>query len=396
MRPLAGLRVLDIATYIAAPYCATLFAEFGAEVIKVEMPGGEPMRRFGSRVECGETLVWLSEARNKRCVTLNLKSEQGQAIFRRLAAKADVITENFRTGTLERWGLGYERLAEENPGLIMLRVTGYGQTGPYAKRPGFGRIANAFGGIAYLAGDPDRPPATPGSATLADYMSGLYGAFGVMLALRAREQSGRGQVVDMALYESIFRILDELAPAYDQFGYIRERMGAGTVNVVPHSHYPTADGRWVAIACTNDKIFARLARAMGRADLAGDGPYGTITEREAARSDVDHLVTAWTSAHTSEEVIRRCDEAEVPCGPVAAIDELFDNPQYAARENIARIQDSRVGELAVPNVVPRLTETPGGVDHLGAGVGAHNDQVYREWLGLDEADLNALRRDGVI
>lgn len=354
------------------------------------------MRRFGSRVECGETLVWLSEARNKRCVTLNLKSEQGQAIFRRLAAKADVITENFRTGTLERWGLGYERLAEENPGLIMLRVTGYGQTGPYAKRPGFGRIANAFGGIAYLAGDPDRPPATPGSATLADYMSGLYGAFGVMLALRAREQSGRGQVVDMALYESIFRILDELAPAYDQFGYIRERMGAGTVNVVPHSHYPTADGRWVAIACTNDKIFARLARAMGRADLAGDGPYGTITEREAARSDVDHLVTAWTSAHTSEEVIRRCDEAEVPCGPVAAIDELFDNPQYAARENIARIQDSRVGELAVPNVVPRLTETPGGVDHLGAGVGAHNDQVYREWLGLDEADLNALRRDGVI
>ncbi len=396
MKPLAGLRVLDIATYIAAPYCATLFAEFGADVIKVEMPGGEPMRRFGSRMDCGETLVWLSEARNKRCVTLNLKEPRGQQLFRRLAAQADVVTENFRTGTLERWGLGYDTLAADNPGLIMLRVTGYGQTGPYAERPGFGRIANAFGGISYLAGDPDRPPATPGSATLADYMSGLYGAFGVMLALRAREQTGKGQVVDMALYESIFRILDELAPAYDKFGFIRQRMGAATVNVVPHSHYPTADGRWVAIACTNDKIFARLATAMGCPEVAGDGRYGTIEQREAAREQVDGLVSDWTRSLTSEEVITRCDRAEVPCGPVAAIDELFANDQVAARENIARVKDPRVGDLAVPNVVPKLTETPGEITHLGAGVGEHNAEVYAELLGLDEDALAALRDDGVI
>jgi crotonobetainyl-CoA:carnitine CoA-transferase CaiB-like acyl-CoA transferase len=397
LKPLEGLRVIDVATYIAAPYCATLFAEFGAEVIKVEMPGtGEPLRQFGSRTDCGETLVWLSEARNKKCVTLNLKTERGQALFRDLAATADVVCENFQTGTLEGWNIGYDALAAINPRLIMLRVTGYGQTGPYAGRPGFGRIANAFGGISFLAGDPDRPPATPGTATLADYLSGLYGAFGVMTALRARERTGRGQVVDMALYESVFRILDELVPAYDMFGYVRQRMGAATVNVVPHSHYPTADGRWVAIACTSDKIFARLARLMGSPEVAGAGRFGTIEQREAARAEVDRLVTEWTSSLTQQQVITQCERGEVPCGPVAAIDELFDNPQYAARQNIRRIVDERVGDLAVPDVVPRLTDTPGQIDWLGQSVGQCNAEVYGELLGLSEDELAALAATGVI
>jgi crotonobetainyl-CoA:carnitine CoA-transferase CaiB-like acyl-CoA transferase len=396
-RPLAGLRVIDIATYIAAPYCATIMAEFGAEVIKVEMPKvGDPCRRLGSVTECGETLVWLSEARNKKSVTLNLKSPKGAAMLKRLVAEADVLTENFQPGTLEGWGLGWETLKEINPRLVMLRVSGYGQTGPYSKKPGFGRIGNAFGGISFLAGDPDRPPATPGSATLADYMSGLYGALGVLMAIRARDATGAGQVVDIGLYEPIFRILDELAPAYDKFGYIRQRMGAATVNVCPHSHYRTKDGRWIAIACTNDKIFARMAALMGCPEVAGDGIYGTIARREKNRPAVDGLVNAWTQKHTQQEAIALCDGAEVPCGMVAAVDEIFQDPHYAARGNIARVKDARIGDLAVPNVVPRLAATPGKIDTLGPTLGAHNAEIYGRLLGMTAADLAALEKEGVI
>ncbi len=397
-RPLAGLRVIDIATYIAAPYCATIMAEFGAEVIKVEMPKvGDPCRRLGTVTECGETLVWLSEARNKKSVTLNLKSPKGAAMLKRLVAEADVLTENFQPGTLEGWGLGWETLKEVNPHLIMLRVSGYGQTGPYSKKPGFGRIGNAFGGISFLAGDPDRPPATPGSATLADYMSGLYGALGVLMAIRARDATGgQGQVVDIGLYEPIFRILDEMAPAYDKFGYIRQRMGAAAVNVCPHSHYQTKDGRWIAIACTNDKIFARMAALMGCPEVAGDGIYGTIAKREKNRPAVDGLVSAWAQKHTQPEAIKSCDGAEVPCGMVAAVDEIFQDPHYAARGNIARVTDPRIGDLAVPNVVPRLTATPGHVDTLGPALGAHNAEIYGGLLRMTKAELAALEKEGVI
>jgi crotonobetainyl-CoA:carnitine CoA-transferase CaiB-like acyl-CoA transferase len=393
----AGLRVIDIATYIAAPYCATVMAEFGAEVIKVEMPKvGDPCRRLGTVTESGETLVWLSEARNKKSVTLNLRSPEGVDILKRLVAGADVLTENFRPGTLEKWGLGWDVLKAINPKLVMLRISGYGQTGPYREKPGFGRIGNAFGGISFLAGDPDRPPATPGSATLADYMSGLYGALGVMMALRARDETGEGQEVDIGLYEPIFRILDELAPAYDLTGFIRERMGAPTVNVCPHSHYETKDSRWVAIACTNDKIFARFATLMGCPEVAGDGKYGTIQQRDADREAVDGMVTAWTKRHTQQEVVALCDKAEVPCGIVAAIDEIFEDPQYAARGNIARIKDPRVGELAVPSPVPRLNGTPGEIASLGPSLGQHNEEIYGGLLGIDAGQRKRLEADGVI
>lgn len=397
-RPLAGLRVIDAATFIAAPFCATLLGEFGAEVIKVEMPKtGDPVRRLGSITpETGDSLIWLSEGRNKKSVTLDLRAPEGADLFKQLAAKADVVCENFRTGTFERWGLGYDTLRDINPGLVMLRITAYGQTGPFAERPGFGRIGNAFGGLSYLAGYPDRPPVTPGSATLADYMSGLFGAFGVVLALRARDRDGRGQVVDIGLYESIFRILDELAPAYAKFGQVRERMGPATVNVVPHSHYQAKDGRWVAIACTNDRIFARLAQLIGRADVAGEGMYGTIEKREAARADVDQMVTDWCARFDRAEILALCDQGEVPCGPVYAIDEIFDDPQYQARGNISEQHDQRAGMIAVPNVVPRLTETPGEIDWLGTELGAHIRDVFGELLGLDEAQIEDLRARGVI
>ena len=398
VRPLDGIRVLDVATFIAAPFCATLLAEFGAEVIKVELPGsGDPLRRFGTVTECGETLPWLSESRNKKSVTLDLRTREGAELFKRLVEKADVVCENFQTGTLEGWGLGWETLHALNRRLVMLRITGYGQTGPYAGRPGFGRIANAFGGLAFLAGYPDRPPVTPGSATLPDYMSGLFGAFGVLLALRARERTGEGQMIDIGLYESVFRVLDELAPRYDLDGFVRQRMGPGTVNTVPHSHYRTQDDRWVAIACTSDKIFERLARLMGVPELAGEGRFGTVGQRQAARQEVDAMVMAWTERHERDALLALCEEAQVPCGPVYAIDEIFDDPQYAARGNLAEVADPRLGRpLRFPDVFPRLSATPGRLDHLGQALGAHTEDVYRDLLELSEAEIAALKAIQVI
>lgn len=382
--PLAGIRVLDLATFIAAPYAATLMAEFGADVVKVEMPGsGDPTRQFGTVTECGETLPWLSESRNKRSIALDLRTREGAETLKRLVAVADVVCENFQPGTLESWGLGWEVLHAVNPRLVMLRVSGYGQTGPYSNRPGFGRIANAFGGISFLAGDPDGPPVTPGSATLADYMSGLYGVIGVLMALRARDAFGApGQVVDVGLYESVWRILDELAPAYDLFGKVRQRMGPDTVNVVPHSHYPTRDGRWVAIACTSDKIFARLCEVMGRPDLTAPDRFATIAQREAARAEVNGIVADWTRRLTRDEVLAACEAGQVPCGPVYAVDEIFEDPHYAARGNIARVHEPRLGRsVAVPAPVPRLTGTPGAIRWLGPPLDAHREEILRDWLG---------------
>ncbi|MDB5589572.1 CoA transferase [Enterovirga sp.] len=394
---LSGLRVLDIGTFIAAPFAATLMGEFGAEVIKVELPKvGDHARRLGTPTEVGDTLVWLSEARNKKSVTIDLRKAEGAGLLKSLAAVSDVVCENFQAGTLERWGLGWDDLRAVNPKLILLRISGYGQTGPYASRPCFGRIANAFGGISFLSGEPDRPPAQPGSATLSDYMAGLFGAFAVQMALRARDRTGRGQVIDIALYEGIFRILDEVAPAFQRNGFVRRREGPETPLVVPHSHYPTGDGRWVAIACTNDRIFGRLAEVMGRADMIGDERFSTNAARIARRGEVNGIVADWTSGMTRDEALARCAEAEVPCGPVYAIDEIFEDPHYRARGNILYVDDPRVGRIAVPNVVPRLEGTPGQVRWLGPALGAHTDEVLSGALGLDAEHIAALRRDNVI
>jgi len=395
--PLAGCTVIDVSSFIAGPFCTTQLGEFGAEIIKCELPGvGDPLRKFGTVHPCGETLPWLSECRNKKSVTLDLRTPDGAALLKRLVSDADILVENFQPGTMENWGLGWEVLKAVNPRLIMVRISGYGQTGPYKGRPGFGRIGNAFGGLSFLAGYPDRPPVTPGSATIPDYLAGLYGALGALLAMQAREKTGAGQVVDIGLYEPIFRILDELAPAFDLKGYVRQRMGPGTVNVVPHSHYPTKDKRWIAIACTNDKIFARLATLMGAEDLAGDGVWGTTAQREAAREQVDAYVTAWTSSHDRAELLKMCEAAQVPCGPVYAIDEIFQDPQYAARGNILRVEDKRLGSLAIPNLVPRLTETPGEVRWLGSTLGEHNAEIYAGRLGLSAEEQARLRANGTI
>jgi len=385
MTALKGIRVLDLGTFIAGPHCATILGEFGAEVIKVEPPDtGDSLRRLGTNTECGDTLVWLSEARNKKCITLNLATERGREVLRQLAAKCDIIVENFRPGTLEKWGLGYDELKKLNRGAILVRISA-----------GFARIAHAFSGLSYLAGLPGGMPVVPGSTSLADYMSGMYGAIGALVALRARETTGEGQCIDLALYESVFRVLDEIAPAFQKFGYVRERMGADAVNVCPHSHYETKDGKWIAIACTSDAMFARLAEAMAQPELASDNRYGPKELRLAARDDVNAIVARWVASLDLETALKRCAKGGVPASLVYSIADIFEDPQYRARGNI-RMTDSRAGAIAVPDVVPRLSATPGEIHWLGEAVGAQNEEIFRDLLGLKEHELSEMRDQGVI
>lgn len=388
--PLSGVRVLDIATFLAAPFSGTIMADFGADVIKVEQPdGGDPLRKFGTPVDSSDTLMWLSEARNKRFITLDLRVPQGRAVFLDLVRESDVVMENFRPGTLERWGLGFDELKKANPRIVLLRVSAYGQTGPYSSRPGFARVAHGFGGLSHLAGMSDGPPVVPGSTSLADYISGLWGAIGVMMALRAVERSGNGQVIDVSLYESIFRLLDELAPVYARFGDVRQRMGADVPHVVPHGHWQTCEGKWVALACSSDKIFERLANAMGAPELAER--YPTNAKRLQARAQINATIAGWIGKFTLSDAVRLCDEAGVPCGPIMSIDDIFEDPQYKARGNLVSVPDPRFGEVVVPAAVPLLSETPARLRHLGRALGADTHAVLNELLQLDEAALANLR-----
>jgi len=396
--PLAGLRVIDVATVIAAPYCATILGEFGADVLKVEHPvGGDACRHFGTPTSRGDTLTWLSEARNKRSITIDLHHPQGVDLFKRLIEETDILCENFRPGTLERWGLGWEVLHALNPGLIMLRVSGYGQTGPYKDRPGFARIAHAVGGLAYLCGMPKGTPVTPGSTTLGDYLSGLYGCIGVLLALRYKEQTGEGQYIDTALYESVFRCTEELAPAYAMYGTVRERHGPHIESACPYGHFPTKDGKWVALACTTDKLFARLADAMDRPELASSSVYGEQRTRLDNRNDVNEIVRDWCGSLTREQVVQRCIANRAPVGPLNDISDIFGNRQFHARRNMVAIDDDDVGEtVIVPNVVPRLSETPGRIGHLGPRLGQHTEEILRDVLGLNSDEIADLRARRVV
>jgi succinyl-CoA:(S)-malate CoA-transferase subunit B len=393
---LDGLTVLDLATFVAAPFCCTLLGEFGAEVIKVEQPGpGDDLRRLGTPIREGLSYWWLVESRNKKSITCNLREPDGQALVKRLAAGADVLAENFRPGTMERWGLGWDDLRSVNPRLVMVRISAFGQTGPYRERPGFGRIAAAMGGLSYLSGYPDRPPVTPGTPTIPDYLAGALAAFGALVAVEHRHRSGAGQVVDVGLYEPMLRMLDELIPVYAATGYVRERIGSGTEYVVPHNHYRARDGGWVAIACTNDRMFERLAVAMERPALAAEFP--TMAARLARRADLDAIVQTWVAAAEAPQILARLDAAEVPCGLVASARDLFEDPQVKARANILQMPSPLGGMLAMVGVVPRLTASPGGVESVGpVAVGAHNEEIYCGRLGLSREDLRALAARGVV
>ena len=380
---------------MAAPFCGTILADFGAEVIKIEQPkSGDALRQFGTITECGDSLVWLSEARNKKAITLDLRKPEGVEIFKQLVAQSDVVLENFRPGTLEKWGIGFETLSELNPRLVMLRISAYGQTGPKSGEPGFARIAHAFAGLSWLAGEAEGPPVVPGSTSMADYVSGMWGAIGVLTALRARDSSGRGQFIDLGLYESVFRLLDEIAPAYAKYGTVRERMGADTINVVPHSHYKTGSGEWVALACTNDKMFERLTAVMEEPELFPLYPTSAI--RVQNREKVNQLVADWMKKYPLEEVIRLTREGGVPCAQIYSIREIFEDPQYHARENLIHITDPRVGELVLPAPVPRLSENPPTFQHAGRALGADNKSVYEDLLGFTSADILRHTDSGVI
>lgn len=397
--PLAGLRVIDVATVVAAPFCATLLGEFGADVLKVEHPeGGDALRRFGTPSIRGDTLTWLSESRNKRSVTLDLRAPDGAEVFKQLVEKADVLCENFRTGTLEKWGLGWDVLKKINPGLVMLRVTGYGQTGPYKDRPGFARVAHAVGGIAYLAGMPRGTPVTPGSTTLGDYMTGLYGCVGVLMALRHKQRTGEGQYVDAALYESVFRCTEELAPAFAMYGKVRERHGSSHNDfAAPNGHFSTKDGKWVAISCATDVLFARLAEAMGRPELASSSTYGEQKTRLAHQHDVNEIVRDWCVSLTRDEVLSRCYATGAPAGPLNNIADIFGDRQFHSRRNLAAIDVPDTGEtLIAPATVPKLSETPGSIRSLGPKLGEHTDEVLRELLGMSDAQIADLHARNVV
>jgi len=394
-RALEGLRVLDLATFIAAPFCAGLLAELGADVIKVEQPeGGDSLRELGEKLH-GRALFWALEGRGKRSVTCNLRVPRGQALALELIQRSDIVVENFRPGTLERWNLGYERMRDVNPGVILVRVSAYGQTGPYAERPGFGRIAQAFGGLTYLAGFPDRPPVNPGTATLADYSAGLFGAVAALAAKQYRDRTGQGQEIDISLFESIFRLVDIVPLAYDALGIVRERNGS-RAHAAPHDHYPTADGKWIAIACTNDRIFRRLAGAMGEPAWGTDPDFDIMEKRAARRAVVDARVGGWTGRRSLAELRELLDAAEVPNSPIYSIADIFEDPQYAARGTLTAVDDPILGHVRMQAPVPRLSETPARVPRPAPEVGEHNAEIYGELLGLDADALEGLRAEGVI
>jgi succinyl-CoA:(S)-malate CoA-transferase subunit A len=396
--PMSGLRVIDVGTFLAGPYAASILGEFGAEILKVEHPiAGDPMRRFGTASKRHDaTLAWLSEGRNRKSVTLDLRQQEGVDLFLKLVAKSDVLIENFRPGTMEEWGLGWDALSKANPRLVMLRVSGYGQTGPYRRRSGFAHIAHGFAGLSYLAGFPGETPVVPGTAPMGDYLSSLYGAIGILLALRHREASGEGQIIDIGIYEAVFRQMDEIAAAYGLFGKVREREGAGSFVAVPHGHFRTVDDKWVAIACTTDKMFERFAAVMGKPELAAADCYGHQRKRLAARDEVNRMVIEWVGSLTRNEVMKRCIDGEVPIGKVNSIADIFEDEHFQARGNLVRLQEEGLGEVVIPGVVPTLSETPGRISNLGPPLGNATYEILRELLGISAQEIKRLRQHKII
>jgi succinyl-CoA---D-citramalate CoA-transferase len=396
-RPLEGLRVVEMGSFLAGPFCGQLLGDFGAEVIKVEPPGkGDPMREWGRHRKEGKTLWWPIIARNKKSVTLNLREAEGQELARRLIAQADVVVENFRPGTLEKWGLGYDELEVDNPGLVMVRVSGYGQTGPYRDQAGFGSIGESMGGIRHVTGFPDRPPPRVG-ISLGDSLAATFGAFGALAALFNREaRGGGGQVVDVGIYEAVLALMESTIPEYALTGHVRGRTGAILPFVAPSNTYPTGDGDHVVIGANADTIFRRFAEATGHPEWAESDRFATHQARGENQGELDDLISSWTAEHAAEEILEIMREAGVPAGKLFTAKDMVEDPQYAARENIVEVEDPEIGPFPMQNVVPRLTETPGEVRWTGPTLGQHNDEVYGELLGLDESAREDLRERGII
>jgi crotonobetainyl-CoA:carnitine CoA-transferase CaiB-like acyl-CoA transferase len=394
--PLAGVRVLELGQAIAGPFAAAFLAWFGAEIIKVEPPGtGDPLRNWRV-VHEGTSLWWYSMARNKKCVTLNLRVAEGQGIARELAKRVDVVLENFRPGTLEKWGLGYEELKKENPGIILARISGYGQTGPNAHKPGFAAVAEAFGGLRYVTGEPDRPPVRP-NLSLGDSVAGLHAALGILMALYHRDaKGGSGQAIDVALYETVLNLMEGTIPEFDLAGVKREREGMRLTGIVPSGTYPCADGAYIVIGANGDSIFRRLMSAMGRDDLASDARLAQNDGRSRHVDEIDAAISDWTRRHVSQDAIRLLEAAEVPTGPIYSAAEMVEDPHYRERGVYEEVVLPDGKSVKLPTMAPKLAATPGGLRWIGPPLGAHNNVVYRDWLGLPAAELVRLKSQGVI
>ncbi|MCM3638940.1 CoA transferase [Sporosarcina luteola] len=396
-KPLEGVKILELGNLVAAPYAGKLFAEFGAEVIKVEEPtNGDPLRNW--RVMHGDTSVWwYVQSRNKKSVTINLREPEGQEIVRSLIGKVDVVLENFKPGTLERWGLGYEELQKVNPSIILTRISGYGQTGPYKEKPGFGSVAEAIGGLRFLTGYPDRPPVRAGIA-IGDMIAGLYAVIGTLMTLRARDEDPekKGQVVDVALYEAVFSLLEGILPEYDLTGLVRERTGSTLPGIAPSNTYKCADGKHIVIGGNGDRIFQRLMTAIGRGDLANDPLYATNQGRADHADFIDGVIEDWTLQHSMDEVRRILDAASVPVGPIYGINDIVNDEHYQARDMLKEIVLEDGVKMTVPGIVPKLSGTPGDIDWIGPVLGAHNEEVYSDLLGLSEEEFQRLKEKGVI
>ncbi|WP_345793083.1 CaiB/BaiF CoA-transferase family protein [Thauera sp. JM12B12] len=394
-KPLAGLKVIELGTLIAGPFAARILAEFGAEVIKIESPdGGDPLRKWRKLYE-GTSLWWYLQARNKKSVTANLKHPVGVELVRRLVAEADIVVENFRPGVLDKLGLGWEALSAINPGLVMVRLSGFGQSGPMAQQPGFGAIGESMGGLRYVTGFPDRPPVKTG-ISIGDSIAALWGALGALMALRHKEvNGGAGQVVDVALYEAVFAMMESLVPEFDVFGFVRERTGNIMPGITPSNTHTTRDGRHITIGANGDAIFRRLAKAMGRDDLAEDPTLADNAGRDARRDELYALIDAWVAQHDEAAVLATLAAAEVPASRIYSVADMFADPQFLAREMLHSVKLPDGRDCRMPGVVPRLSATPGGSEWIGPALGEHTDAVLRS-LGYDDARIAALRAEGAI
>jgi formyl-CoA transferase len=393
--PLAGLRVIELGSLLAGPFCGQLLGDFGAEVIKIESPGrGDPMREWGHEKANGKSLWWPVVSRNKLGITLDLRHADGQAVLKELVAKSDFLLENFRPGTMEKWGLGWEALSQINPRLIMIRVSGFGQTGPYAHQAGYGSIGEAMGGLRYVVGDPSSPPSRMG-ISIGDSLAATFACVGALAALHHRERTGRGQVVDSATYEAVLGMMESLITEYDKTGYIRERTGAILPRVAPSNVYRTRDGL-VLIAANQDSVFMRLAQAMGRPALATDPRYSSHAARGDSQRELDELIEAWSSMLPTREVLTIMSEHGVPAGLIYRAPDMLEDPHFLARQAIVTVPHPDFGELKMQNVAPKLSETPGAVRSPSPALGEHNEQIYLRILGMSRERLDDLRSRNIV
>jgi crotonobetainyl-CoA:carnitine CoA-transferase CaiB-like acyl-CoA transferase len=390
------MRVLELGQLVAGPFAGSILGYFGAEVIKVEPPGkGDPLREWRI-LDRGTSLWWRSLGRNKKCITLNLRTEKGRMLARKLAERADVLIENFRPGTMEKWGLGPEELKATNPGLIYARISGYGQTGPYAARPGFASVCEGMGGFRYLNGFPGGPPVRP-NLSMGDTLAGLHAVIGILLAYvhRTKPSIGQGQVVDVAIYEAVFNLLEAVVPEYDGAGVVRGPSGSTLTGIVPTNTYLCRDGKYVVIGGNADAIFRRLMRTVDRPDMAEDPRLADNAGRVAHEQEIDEAISTWTASLEAEEVLARLQEAAVPAGPIYSVADMMRDPHFHARGLFQEVEvDGR--PLKIPALIPRLSATPGGTDWPGPAIGAHNKEILGGLLGLSDAELNALQCEGII